>query len=496
MNILRILYVITFITVLFYSNHSTAQTKENANTTSYQAEIFGSTATGSNTPFWKVSNRYGLVPLDANNGYLNLGVAHQQTFGKGFRWGAGLNVVAAVPRHHNVFIHQVYAELGYKSLLLTVGSKENRHSLWDHTLSSGDMVQSANARPIPEINLSMPKFTVVPLTKGWMQVKGDFAVGKSFDTGYLKHFANANQTYIEDVLWHHKSLYIQIKDSKNGFPLSGIIGVQHWAQWGGTSSNPKIGEQPHSFKDFIRVICGKEGSGDATLSDQINVLGNHYGSYDFKLAYTMPTWKVAAYHQHYFEDKSGMIFKNGTDGLWGVQVDLPKLPWLRKVVTEYLTTRNQSGMFHFINFDHDKYQATGGGSDNYYNNGEYQTGVSYFGHTIGNPIIPSPAYNSNGDLAFKNTRVRAWHLAFEGDLSTTVSYRLKYTLMNSWGTSYAPFSNNKRGCSGLVEINYHHPRLSGWEFTGALAADAGSLYGDNVGFSLKVCKRGILKSWE
>jgi hypothetical protein len=244
------------------------------------------------------------------------------------------------------------------------------------------------------------------------------------------------------------------------------------------------------------VICGKEGSGDATLSDQINVLGNHYGSYDFKLAYTMPTWKVAAYHQHYFEDKSGMIFKNGTDGLWGVQIDLPELPWLRKMVTEYLTTRNQSGMFHFINFDHDKYQATGGGSDNYYNNGEYRTGVSYFGHTIGNPIIPSPAYNSNGDLAFKNTRVRAWHLAFEGDLSTTVSYRLKYTLMNSWGTSYAPFSNNKRGCSGLVEINYHHPRLSGWEFTGALAADAGSLYGDNVGFSLKVSKRGILKSWE
>ena len=87
-------------------------------------------------------------------------------------------------------------------------------------------------------------------------------------------------------------------------------------------------------------------------------------------------------------------------------------------------------------------------------------------------------------------------MAFEGDLSTTVSYRLKYTLMNSWGTSYAPFSNNKRGCSGLVEINYHHPRLSGWEFTGALAADAGSLYGDNVGFSLKVSKRGILKSWE
>ena len=55
-----------------------------------------------------------------------------------------------------------------------------------------------------------------------------------------------------------------------------------------------------------------------------------------------------------------MIFGNGTDGLWGVQLDLPCFPWLRKVVTEYLITRNQSGPFHFIIFDHDKYQGPGG----------------------------------------------------------------------------------------------------------------------------------------
>ncbi len=191
-----------------------------------------------------------------------------------------------------------------------------------------------------------------------------------------------------------------------------------------------------------------------------------------------------------------MIFGNGTDGLWGVQLDLPRFPWLRKVVTEYLVTRNQSGPFHFIIFDHDKYQGPGGGGDDYYNNGEYKTGASYFGHGIGSPLLTSPQYNTNGDVDFKNTRVRAWHLAFEGDLSPMVSYRLKYTLMNSWGTPYAPFRNNQRSNSGQVEVKYRHPSLQGWEFTGAVAADAGSLYGDNVGFSLSVCKRGILKSWK
>ena len=177
-------------------------------------------------------------------------------------------------------------------------------------------------------------------------------------------------------------------------------------------------------------------------------------------------------------------------------MDFPRLPWLKKVVTEYLVTRNQSGPFHFIIFDHDKYQGPGGGGDDYYNNIEYITGSSYFGQGIGSPLLTSPQYNTNGDIDFKNTRVRAWHLAFEGDLSPMVSYRLRYTLMNSWGKPYAPFLNNKRSNSGQVEVKYHHPRLQGWEFTGAVAADAGSLYGDNVGFSLSVCKRDILKSWK
>ena len=54
-----------------------------------------------------------------------------------------------------------------------------------------------------------------------------------------------------------------------------IVGLEHWAQWAGTS--PDGGKQPSSFKDYIRIICAKEGGTGASVSDSINALGNHLG---------------------------------------------------------------------------------------------------------------------------------------------------------------------------------------------------------------------------
>ncbi len=466
------------------------------NATTYEIELFGSAATGSYTPFWMANNRYGLIPLDAGNGVITAGVFHQQELGNKFRWGAGLDVAAAIPRHRNLFIQQAYAEIGYRSLLLSIGSKERYNSLWNRRLSSGDMVQSANARPIPEINLSMPQFTVVPLTKGWMQVKGDFAFGKSLDTDYLEHFANPDQYFVKDILWHHKSFFFRIKDTQNQFPLALTLGVQHVAQWGGTSTNEKVGKQPQSFKDMIRVILGREGGEGATISDQINVLGNHFGSFDFKLSYTGKNLGGHLYYQHYFHDKSGIEFANGTDGLWGIEFDLPAVPWLSKIVGEYFITTNQSGTFHFIAFDHDKWEGRGGGSDNYYNNGEYLTGNSYFNRGIGSPLIPAPEYNEDGRFGFKNNRVRSWHIGAEGTINSHLSYRALFTAMNSWGTHARPFLEKRNGTSSLIDINYTHDRLKGWLFTGSVAMDTGTMIDEGIGFSIGIKKSGLLKAWK
>ncbi len=467
-----------------------------AQTTHYEATLFGSAASGGSTPFWQVSNRHAKVPLKSGNGYLSGAIYHQQRYNNGLRWGAGMEVIAAAPRNRNVYLQQLYAEVGYRCLQLCVGSREGRNDLVDARLSSGDMTYSGNASPIPEVNISIPQFTVVPLTKGWLQVKGDFAIGRSFDRHAIEQFANEKETYVYDILWHHKSLALQMKDTRHGFPLSARIGVNHWAQWGGTSTNPKIGVQPHSFKDLLRVIGGRSGGDNATFADQDNVLGAHYGTYDFKLTYTHDKGSLTAYHQHYFNDLSGMVFENGTDGLWGGELTINGLPWLKKVVVEYVNTRDQSGPFHFIWFDHEKHPGVGGGGDDYYNNGEYRTGFTYANQAIGSPLLISPAHNDNGDITFRHNRIRDWHFAAEGALSTHLSYRLLFTKMNSWGTCFRPLLQQQSGTSSLLELSYQHPHWAGWQCSASVGLDTGSLLGDHVGFGLSITKRGILKRWE
>jgi hypothetical protein len=464
--------------------------------TNFSIEAFGSAATGEHTPFWIVGNRYGTAPLNAGNGYLRMGTFHTRPLGKNMRWDAGVDVIASTPRYRNVYIRQLYAGIGYKCFSLTVGSRENYASLWDRNLSSGDLVQSANARPIPEINISVPRFTSVPGTKGVLQFRGDFAAGRSFDTEYLKQLKNKRVHYIENVLWHHKSLHLRLLDPHSGFPLTATVGVRHHAQWGGTSTNPKEGIQPHSLKDFMRVITGSSGGDDASISAQVNVLGNHYGSYDIKLGYLDPSVDIHLYKQHLFDDASGMELFNLPDGLYGIQVNISNFPLVSGIVFEYIYTKNQSGPAHYLWFDHSVYPGYGGGRDEYYNNEEYTTGVSYFNRSIGSPLITSPEYNKNGSIGFKNNRIRAWHIGLNGYLSRQTAYRILMTKSEGWGTMNMPFLKKTNDFLCAVKISYCHPQLEGWLFSGEIGFDQGALYGDNLGVAISVSKTGILKRWQ
>jgi hypothetical protein len=267
--------------IFLFSACFTSLSQNNTGQTDYSIEFAGSLGNSDITPFWIASNKYGTVPLKANNGLLRAKVGHNRSITGKIRFGAGADLIATTSGYRNIYVQQLYAELGIDKITISIGSKENYTSLWDKELSSGDMVISTNARPVPEINISIPQFIPVPFTKDMLLFRGNFAAGKSFDNDYITRFVNEKQIYNKNSLWHHKSLYLRFADPKNNFPLTATVGIRHYAQWGGSSSDPKIGKQPDSFRDFIRIILGESGGDGASDLDLMNTLGNHFGSYDF-----------------------------------------------------------------------------------------------------------------------------------------------------------------------------------------------------------------------
>lgn len=455
----------------------------------YNIDAFGSLATGSNTPFWIVNNTYGMVPLKANNGYIRGGAFYGKDLNENFNFEFGVDVTAEARHSSSFFLQQLYGEMSFQALSLSVGAKEYYNSMLDKELSSGDFNYSLNARPIPEINLGVCSFTSVPFTKNILKFRGDFAVGKSTDNDYTIRTKGSGEDYATDILWHHKSLFFLVGDPTHKFPFSVLLGMEHAVQWGGWTSESNTGDIPHSFRDFIRVVLGEGGGDDSTAGDQVNALGNHQGTYNLKFMYENSDFKIGLYKQHFFDDGSGMDYTNWRDGIWGMEGQFSKFPYLQRFVLEYVNTTNQSGPMHNLYYER---PGRGGGNDDYYNHDYYISGWSHWGRALGNPLLTSPEYNNDGKLYFKNNRIKAIHLGLTGKVSNNLSYRVLATTVNAWGRMMYPFLEKRDDFSALVECKYTHPRYKGWSLTGQFAFDAGSMYDDTWGCSLKVTKSGVI----
>ena len=457
----------------------------------YRLDLFGSASTGQYTPFWITSNTYGTAPIQPNNGYIRGDLTWDHSFQNKIKFEAQADVLAADKNTSSFWIQQLYAALSYRNLYFFVGAKERYNSMLDKDLSMGDMTYSTNARPAPEINFAFPNYTNFPFTKGYLQFKGDFAVGKAMDNNYILSTMNPGAVYNTGILYHHKSLFFKWEDPNNHIPFWGVIGLEHAAQWAGYNSF--YGSESASLRNFIRIVLCQSGDSQASLGDQENVLGNHLGTYNLKIAYKNKKFQMALYKQHYFEDNSGLELANWRDGLYGGEFSFFNQPFLQKIVLEYMQTTNQSGALHFLFYDNKLYpKARGGGNDDYYNNFYYVVGWSYFGRATGNALLTSPAYNADHSLGFENNRVKAIHLGLEGKITSEFSYRALFTGMYGWGTDDLPFTKRESDFSTLIECMYSPKNLKGWRVGLQASLDKGDLYGDNLGCSLKISKTGVI----
>lgn len=482
--------------------------EESREETSYRAEAFGSFSTGEKTPFWMAYHNWGMVPLEANSFYTRGGVFHRQTIDRDWSFRLGLDIAASSPHSYStVWVQQAYGELDWRLFRLNIGAKEDYISFLDPNLSSGDFSKSNNARPLPEVKLSLNDFWLVPGTRGNMYVKGHFAVGKYLDGDWQENTALPNkQSYTKDVLSHHKSIAFRFGNLNKSHRFQFTVEMDHQVQWGGVlyqyqewEKEYKVQHQPKGLDDFLRVMVAKEGSSQSSGADNAYVAGSQVGSYLFRLDHKLKNEDLLSlYLHHFFDDGSGMVFENYRDMMLGVQYKTKEKRLLSNAVFEYIYTKHQTGPIHFnmmMDEEHSHLQSKGNGNDNYYNNVDYVQGRSYYGRTMGTPLFLSPEYNGDGRLNFKGTRIISFHLGLEGYFHPSLSYRLLATTGQNWGRYYVPFLSVHKGFASNLDLMYSHPKMKGFDLKLSTGFNMGEFFSEDAfGMGITVTKRGIIRA--
>lgn len=486
-------YLLGFMFALLF-NIAQAQLKKPFSGLKYETEIGGAFATNKQTPFWLRTNQYGIVPLHNAFYTLRAGINRDYvpptdsttTKKRKFDWGFAANsVLNFIPSHtdktKDLLWPEVYAKIKFGAFELYGGKRRELFGLGDSTLSSGFMSWSGNAMPFPKIQLQTIDFVPLKFLKSIL----------SFNAAYAQGWFTV--PYIEGAYLHQKQFYVRF--GKPHWNVRFYAGLNHQVQWGGKAdyllSSPAAvnGQLPSAFRDYLSLVTGRypdDYSNDRYNSfDGANRIGNHLGSYDFAIEWNDSKRNILFYHQHPYEDASGLAFQNFPDGLTGIR--LLRQPntsttsfRLRRLVLEYLQTTDQSGET-FVTLS--RYQ----GGDSYFNHGQYKEGWSYFGNTLGTPFIaPYPTLRSDiqglsNEVFFPNNRILMGYLGSEWLLFKQITLTTRSSFSRNLGTYSQAFLSNTNQFSCLLSASIPIPRWAGCSIKSSFALDQGQLFPNAFG---------------
>ena len=139
-------------------------------TLTYRIEASGNLSDGTYAPLWFTANRYGLSSQKPNSGYIRAGLHYGKKLNRHWRIEAGLDLAGAADQVSGFVIQQAYADIAWKFLRLSIGSKERPGFplTKNERLSSGMMVEGPNARPVPQVRIDIPEYVTIPGTGNWL----------------------------------------------------------------------------------------------------------------------------------------------------------------------------------------------------------------------------------------------------------------------------------------------------------------------------------------
>lgn len=466
----------------------------------YDLTTEAAVGTGDYTAFQLTANRHHVLATRPNTAYLRGAVNVEHAFNKNLSLAGAVDLIGAVHADHRVYLQQAYLNLSWKGFFLEAGSREQKQVVRDDLLSTGSFVKGTNAKPIPQVHFGTNDFWTVPYTKGWLQVNFDFGYGKFMDSGYREDQFNdheVNRQYAKGIWYHQKHLYLRSNPEK---PIFITVGIEHAVQFAGEKFLYKDGKlvgnkKSLDLKSFWKVIL-PGGDSQYFENDAMEdwVWGNHVGVMTAQIGWNInKDHQVQAYLDNPFEDGSGIRKGNGWDGLWGIQYSNKAAgrQYVRGAVFEYFQSTNQSGPLHWDSGDYpkpirDQITDLVTGKDEYYNHSFYGS-YAHFGMTPGNPLIPSPIYNKDGYLAYRDNRVKGWSLGVDGEITDHLSYLVKGAYREGWGTYDRPLATRHHSFDALLQGIYH---TGPWQFSAAYAFDKGNIFGDCSTFDFKISYHG------
>ena len=370
-------------------------------------------------PFWLKSNRWGI-----NDGYIRnrLLIRYENQKNNLIKSNAEL-----VQVKNRIYIIEGNISVSLQKYLISLGISKKALGEIDHDLSSGSLILSPNASPLPKFSIESNE----PISFELEPFRFDFY-------GRISHGLLEKGVYISRPFIHEKWGYVKI--IKNN--LSFHLGLIHEAIWGGKTK--ELGSMPSSISDFVRVFFVQGGGGNSIVHESNNSLGNHLGIWDLGFYKNNKNYLFNAYLQHPFEDKSGARWLlNWKDGLYGIQIeDKLKQFFINKINIEFLYTMNQSGSAEVSDSTY--------GWDDYYNHYIYLSGWTYKGKAIGTPFATLGTNEARPLLHIENNRIKAIHLGFSGIINSKISFRH----LSSYSENYGTFFDRNR--LNDLKINYKY----------------------------------------
>ena len=230
---------------------------------SYELSAEAAVGSGDWNAYQTVSNRYHTLGLRSNTAVGRAALTLTHDFSKKYQMTAVADVLGTIHGDHKFYLQQLYVNFKLNHFFAEIGSREIEPILRSRRLSSGNIIESGNAKPIPQLRIGTDGFWTVPGLNKWLEVYFDGAYGKYIDGGYKQDVATTLQTTFTRGMWmHHKKLYLRSNSQKLFY---GMIGIDHFVQFGVQRYDfvdgqmVLIKDSPATIKDFWRALIPCDG---------------------------------------------------------------------------------------------------------------------------------------------------------------------------------------------------------------------------------------------